>query len=69
MRNAGITILDEPTSALDAKAEKEIFDKLNKDLSEKIVIFVSHRFSTVKNADKIYVIDKGKIVETVTIKV
>ena len=62
-RDAPILILDEPTSAIDAKAEFEIFERLYEFSIGKSVIIVSHRFSTVRKADKIYVLDKGKIVE------
>lgn len=63
LRNAEVLVLDEPTSAIDAKAEAEIFNKVEKLSRDKTVIIISHRFSTVRNADKIYVIDGGKIVE------
>lgn len=63
-RNAPVLVLDEPTSAIDAKAESEIFNRVEKLSKEKSVIIISHRFSTVRNADKIYVIDNGKIVES-----
>lgn len=62
-RNAPILILDEPTASLDAKAEAEIFNRVGKLSKNKTVIIISHRFSTVRNADKIYVIDNGQIVE------
>ncbi len=62
-RNAPILILDEPTAAIDAKAESEIFERVEKLSKDKTVIIISHRFSTVRNADKVYVIDKGKITE------
>lgn len=62
-RDAPILILDEPTSAIDAKAEFEIFERLYEFSIGKSVIIVSHRFSTVRKADKIYVLDKGQIVE------
>jgi ABC-type multidrug transport system fused ATPase/permease subunit len=62
-RNANILILDEPTSAIDAKGEYEIFEKINKEQEKKTTIIISHRFSTVRNADKIYVIEHGKIIE------
>lgn len=62
-RDAPILILDEPTSAIDAKAEFEIFERLYEFSKNKTVIIVSHRFSTVRKADKIYVLDKGQIVE------
>lgn len=62
-RNAPILVLDEPTASIDARAEAEIFAKVEKLSKNKTVIIVSHRFSTVRNADKIYVVDRGKIVE------
>lgn len=62
-RNPPILILDEPTSSIDAKSEAEIFDKVQKMPKTKTVILISHRFSTVRNADRIYVIDGGKIAE------
>lgn len=63
-RSAPILILDEPTAAIDAKAEAEIFNRVEKLSKDKTVIIISHRFSTVRNADKIYVIDNGEIVES-----
>lgn len=62
-RNAPILILDEPTSAIDAKAEYEIFEKVQHLQKDKTVIIISHRFSTVRNADRIFVLDNGKIIE------
>lgn len=62
-RNAPILILDEPTSAIDAKAEYEIFQNVQKLQKDKTVIIISHRFSTVRNADRILVLNDGKIVE------
>lgn len=59
-----VLILDEPTSAIDAEAEYEIFNNLEKQYKNKTLILVSHRFSTVRNANKIVVIDYGKIVES-----
>ncbi len=63
LRDAPVLILDEPTASIDAKSENEIFNKVEKLGKDKTVIIISHRFSTVRNADKICVIDKGKIVE------
>jgi len=63
VRKTPILILDEPTSSVDAKAEMEIFDRLNKETKDSSVIFISHRFSTIKDAQRILVIDKGKIIE------
>ncbi|MBI2622313.1 ABC transporter ATP-binding protein [Candidatus Microgenomates bacterium] len=62
-RDAPILILDEPTSAIDAKAEYEIFEKVQKLQKDKTVIIISHRFSTVRNADRIIVVDEGRIIE------
>lgn len=56
-------ILDEPTSALDPIAEEEIFKAINGYLADKTVIYISHRFSASKIADKIYFMEKGQIVE------
>lgn len=58
-----ILILDEPTSAIDAEAEYEIFNNLEKQYKNKSLILVSHRFSTVRNAQKIFVIENGEITE------
>ena len=62
-RNAPVLILDEPTASIDAKSENEIFEKVEGLGKDKTVFIISHRFSTVRNADRIYVIGKGKIVE------
>lgn len=62
-KNAPILILDEPTSAIDAKAEYEIFQRVQELQKDKTVIIISHRFSTVRNADRILVLDEGKIIE------
>lgn len=60
---APVLILDEPTSAIDAEAEYEIFQNLGKYYKDKSLVLISHRFSTVRNADKIIVVDKGTIIE------
>ncbi len=62
-RDAPLVIFDEPTAAIDAVSEQNIFDKIYKSFKGKTVIIISHRFSTVRNADRIIVFDKGKIVE------
>lgn len=62
-RSAPVLVLDEPTSSIDARAEAEIFSRVERLSKNKTVIIISHRFSTVRNADKIYVIDQGKIKE------
>ena len=62
-RNADIWILDEPTSSLDPEAEAGIFAELKENLKGRIGIVISHRFSTVRIADRIAVIDEGHIKE------
>ena len=61
---APVLILDEPTSAIDAESEYEIFKNLEKFYKNKTLLLVSHRFSTVRNANKILVIDDGEIIES-----
>lgn len=63
MRNPSIMILDEPTSNVDPKSEEEIFQRVLEEGKKKNLILISHRFSTVRKADKIAVMDKGKITE------
>ena len=65
-RNAPILILDEPTSAIDAKAEFEIFQEIATTQTEKTTIIISHRFSTVRNANQIIVLGHGEITESGT---
>ena len=66
MREAQILVLDEPTSALDAEAEHDLFARI-KDLAHgKMAIFISHRFSTTRQADRILVLDQGKLIENDT---
>jgi ATP-binding cassette subfamily B protein len=62
-RNAAITILDEPTASIDAVTEERIFSSLEKNMQGKTVILITHRFSTVKNADKILMLEHGSIIE------
>ncbi len=59
---------DEATSALDANNEKVIMEKLNTFFKNRTAIIIAHRLSTVKNADQIVVLDKGRIVEKGTHK-
>ena len=62
-KNPNYLFFDEATSALDANNEKVIMAKLNTFFEDKTVVVIAHRLSTVKNADQIVVLDKGKIVE------
>ncbi len=64
--NPSIVIFDESTSALDVHTEAKLFNALEPILKEKTVITIAHRLSTVKNANKIYVLDNGKIVQSGT---
>ena len=61
---ADILVLDEPTAAMDAQAEADIFEHFRQLAQDRITILISHRFSTVRMADQIAVLDKGRIVES-----
>ena len=58
-----VLILDEPTAAMDAQAEADIFHEFSSAMSNKMTILISHRFSTVRTAKDIIVMDKGRIIE------
>jgi ATP-binding cassette subfamily B protein len=62
-RDAPLVILDEPTAALDARAESRLFERLRELLEGRSVLLVSHRFSSVRSADRIYVLEDGRVVE------
>ncbi|MET3927364.1 ABC transporter ATP-binding protein [Devosia sp. 2618] len=66
MRDADLIILDEPTAALDAKAESEVFSRFKSLASGKTAVIISHRFSTVRMADRILVLENGAILEAGT---
>lgn len=66
LRDSQVIILDEPTSAMDPKAEYEVFQKFRQLIKDQSAILISHRLSTVKMADCIYVMDKGSIIESGT---
>ena len=61
-RDAPLVILDEPTAALDAKAEHELFARIGELFADRSVLPISHRFSTVRSADRIYVPNEGYVV-------
>jgi len=63
MKDAQLLILDEPTSALDARAEYEVFQRFAELTKGKTAVLISHRFSTVRMADRILVLDKGHLLE------
>jgi ATP-binding cassette subfamily B protein len=63
MRDAQVLILDEPTASLDARAEYEVFQRFAELTSGKMAVLISHRFSTVRMADRILVLEYGRILE------
>ena len=63
LRDSQVIVLDEPTSAMDPKAEYEVFQKFRQLLKGQAAIPISHRLSTVKMADRIYVLEDGRIEE------
>jgi ATP-binding cassette, subfamily B, bacterial len=62
-RDASLLILDEPTASLDARAEHELFNQMQRLAAGRSVLLISHRFSSVRSADRIYVLDGGRIIE------
>lgn len=66
LRDAQIIVLDEPTSALDPKAEAQVFEKFRQLLQGQSAILISHRLSTIKMADRIYLLEDGTITESGT---
>ena len=63
MREAQLLILDEPTSALDARAEHQVFERFTELMDGKSAVIISHRFSTVRVADRILFLENGQLVE------
>ena len=63
MRDAKILLLDEPTSALDAQAEYDLFERLHSLTKGRTAVYISHRFSTVRRADRIVFLEHGRLVE------
>ena len=62
-RDAPLVILDEPTAALDARAEHDLFTRMGDLFAGRSVVLISHRFSSVRSADRIYVLHEGRVVE------
>jgi ABC-type multidrug transport system fused ATPase/permease subunit len=62
LKNSPILIMDEPTSSLDARAEASIFDSLRELMTDRTTMVIAHRLSTVRDADKILVLDGGEII-------
>ncbi|MDD7767603.1 MAG: ABC transporter ATP-binding protein, partial [Treponema sp.] len=67
-RNCPIKVFDEPSSALDPIAEYQLFDNILKSCKENLLIFISHRLSSVKNADSVILLEQGRIKEEGTHK-
>ena len=63
LRNAQLLVLDEPTAALDARSEFEVFRRFADLTAGKTALFISHRFSTVRMADRIVVLENGRVIE------
>jgi ATP-binding cassette subfamily B protein len=63
LRDAQLLILDEPTASLDARSELEVFERFAELTSDKMALLISHRFSTVRMADRIVVLEAGRLVE------
>ncbi len=66
LRNAPILLLDEATSALDSNSEKAVQDALSRLMQNRTTLIIAHRLATIRNCDRIVVLDKGQIVETGT---
>lgn len=66
LRESQVIVLDEPTSAMDPKAEYEVFRKFRELIQDQAAILITHRLSTVRMADRIYVMSKGHIIESGT---
>jgi ATP-binding cassette subfamily B protein len=64
IREAALVILDEPTAALDAEAEYQLFERFRELVAGKAALLISHRFSTVRMADHILVLEDGRILES-----
>jgi len=58
-----IKVFDEPSSALDPIAEYELYNSIMKDGQNRTMIFISHRLSSVKNADRVFMLENGRIIE------
>jgi ATP-binding cassette subfamily B protein len=63
MRDCDLLVLDEPTAALDAENELRVFQQFRELTTDKMAVIISHRFSTVRMADRIYVIEGGSVTE------
>ena len=62
-RDASLLVLDEPTASMDARSEHQLFEQVRRLEAGRALVLISHRFSTVREVDRIYVMDKGRIIE------
>jgi ATP-binding cassette subfamily B protein len=65
-RDAPLVVMDEPTAALDPRAEYQLFADVRQVLDGRAALLISHRFSSVKLADRIYVLDAGRVLDSGT---
>ena len=63
LKDAPILLLDEPTSALDSESEAQVQEALDRFMADRTTIVVAHRLSTIRNADRVFVVERGEIVE------
>lgn len=63
LRDAQVLVLDEPTAALDARSEYEVFERFAELVAGRMAVLISHRFSTVRMADRIVVLGGGRVIE------
>lgn len=66
VRPSDLVILDEPTAALDPRAERQLFDRIRTLFAGRAVLLISHRFSSVRSADRVYVLHRGRVAEAGT---
>lgn len=66
LRDAPFLVLDEPTASLDPHSERELFEAMRELQRDRAVLLISHRFSSVRSADRIYVLDRGRVIESGT---
>jgi ATP-binding cassette, subfamily B, bacterial len=64
LKDAPVLILDEPTSALDAQTEAEVIEALERLMAGRTTLIIAHRFSTIRGADRIAVLEQGRVVES-----
>ena len=67
LKNPALLILDEPTSSLDASTEENIKNSIKRASKHRTTITIAHRISTIKNSDRILVLDKGKIISNILV--